>query len=212
MDSYKSNGSNESKMSIQDVRNVLYSKEFWEAQRSYIGAKRNMDIAMREVRFNLERANNIDHDVKSMYRNGTTDQTVQFRSLASASSENKSNIYSRSISTQGTVSQWNQGQGTSSSHALPTRSNSISGPSMHQLSGTNYGNINFPGGVGGSHFNHRFGVPFVGNGALINPPSRRTSSVELGTNGSATGLRNGRPPRPQFYIVGRTVNSEPAKK
>ena len=89
MDSYKSNCNNESKMSIQDVRNVLYSKEFWEAQRSYIGAKRNMDIAMREVRFNLERASYIDHDVKNMYGNGSTDQTVQFRPRSSASSENK---------------------------------------------------------------------------------------------------------------------------
>lgn len=208
MESYKSNCTNESKMSIQDVRNVLYSKEFWEAQRSYIGAKRNMDIAMREARFNLERANYIDHDVKSMYGNGSNDQSIQFRSRSSTPSEIKSNIYSRSMSTQGTVSPWSQGHGTSLSNPLPTRSNSISGPPIHQLSGTNFGNINLSGGVGGSHFNHRFGVPLVGNGALINP-SRRTSSVELSTNGSATGLRNG---RPQFYIVGRTVNSEPPKK
>ena len=89
MESYKSNCTNESKMSIQDVRNVLYSKEFWEAQRSYIGAKRNMDIAMREARFNLERANYIDHDVKSMYGNGSNDQSIQFRSRSSTPSEIK---------------------------------------------------------------------------------------------------------------------------
>ena len=91
---------------------------------------------------------------------------------------------------------------------------------MHQFSGTSYGNINFSNGVSGSHFNHRYGVPLVGNGPGVGSlmgPSRRTSSVEIGmngaskisTNGVTTGLRNG---RPQFYIVGRTVNSEPTKK
>ena len=79
---------------------------------------------------------------------------------------------------------------------------------MNQFSATNYGNKTFSCGVGGSHFNHRLGVPLFGSGAVINS-SRRTSSVEVGSNGSSTGLRNG---RPQFYIVGRTVNSEPTKK
>ena len=79
------------KMNIQDVRNVLYSKEFWEAQRSYIGAKRNMDSAMREARFNLERATSIDHDVKKVYGSGGgIDQSTQLRSRSSTiSSENK---------------------------------------------------------------------------------------------------------------------------
>ena len=88
MENNKSNwNSDESKMSINDVRNVLYSKEFWEAQRSYIGAKRNMDIAMREARFNLERANYIDYDVKNMYGNGINDQASPFRSRSSTTSE-----------------------------------------------------------------------------------------------------------------------------
>lgn len=202
------NGNNDTKMTIQDVKNVLYSKEFWEAQRSYIGAKRNMDIALREARFNLERASYIDQDVKSIYGNGSNDQKTSSKWRSPTVSENKSNIYTRSNSTQGRVSPWNQTQGASSSHALPTRSNSICGPSMQQLSGQNYGNIGYSSGVGGNHFSHRYGVPLVGNKALITP-SRRTSSVELSTNGSATGIRNG---RPQFYIVGRTVNSEPSKK
>ena len=121
---------------------------------------------------------------------------------------NYSNLYTRSNSIQGRVSPWNQTQAAPASNALPTRSNSVCGPSIHQLSGQNYGNIGFSSAVGGNHFNHRYGVPFVGNKPLITP-SRRTSSVELSTNGSPTGLRNG---RPQFYIVGRTVNSEPSKK
>ena len=75
MDNLKSHGNNsENKMTIQDVRNVLYSKEFWEAQRSYIGAKRNLDNALREVRYNIDRANTIDCDVKSKY--GNEDQTA----------------------------------------------------------------------------------------------------------------------------------------
>ena len=82
-----------SKMGIQDVRNVLYSKEFWEAQRSYIGAKRNMDSAMREARFNLERATSIDHDVKKVYgnRNGpSTDPSTKLMSRSNTvPSENK---------------------------------------------------------------------------------------------------------------------------
>ena len=76
MDNLKSHGNNnENKMTIQDVRNVLYSKEFWEAQRSYIGAKRNMDMAMREARFNLDGASLIDHDVKNMYGNSADPNT-----------------------------------------------------------------------------------------------------------------------------------------
>ena len=76
MDNLKHHGNNnENKMTIQDVRNVLYSKEFWEAQRSYIGAKRNMDMAMREARFNLDRASLIDHDVKNMYGNSVDHKT-----------------------------------------------------------------------------------------------------------------------------------------
>ena len=64
MDACNNNGNCQNKMTIQDVRNVLYSKEFWEAQRSYIGAKRNLDNALREVRYNIDRANTIDCDVK----------------------------------------------------------------------------------------------------------------------------------------------------
>lgn len=198
MDTIKSNNNSQTKMSIHDVRNVLYSKEFWEAQRSYIGAKRNLDNALKEVRYNLDRANTIDCDVKSKY--GSEDQKSQSKLRSSISSENKS-IYQRSNSIQGRISPWNQG---TSSHAPPARSNSICGPAMHQFSGANYGNLSFSN----NHFSHKYGVPLVGNKALITP-SRRTSNVELNTNGSATGLRNG---RPQFYIVGRTVNSEKTTK
>jgi len=209
MDNLKSHGNNnENKMTIQDVRNVLYSKEFWEAQRSYIGAKRNMDMAMREARFNLERASFIDHDVKNMYGNSVDPKTPS-KWKSSNSLENKSN-FNRSNSIQGSMSGWNQGQ-LGSPNTLPARSNSICAPSMHQMPGSNYGNIGFAGGggVNGNHFNHRYGVPMVGNKSIITP-ARRTSSVELNGNGStATGMRNG---RPQFYIVGRTVNSEPPKK
>ena len=89
MDNLKSHGNNnENKMTIQDVRNVLYSKEFWEAQRSYIGAKRNMDMAMREARFNLERASFIDHDVKNMYGN-SVDPKIPSKWKSSNSLENK---------------------------------------------------------------------------------------------------------------------------
>ena len=118
--------------------------------------------------------------------------------------------FNRSNSIQGSMSGWNQGQ-LGSPNTLPARSNSICAPSMHQMPGSNYGNIGFAGGggVNGNHFNHRYGVPMVGNKSIITP-ARRTSSVELNGNGStATGMRNG---RPQFYIVGRTVNSEPPKK
>ena len=87
MDASKSNGNSQTKMTIQDVRNVLYSKEFWEAQRSYIGAKRNLDSALREVRYNLDRANTIDCDVKSKY--GNEDQKSQSKLRSSISSENK---------------------------------------------------------------------------------------------------------------------------
>ena len=87
MDASKSNGNSQTKMSIQDVRNVLYSKEFWEAQRSYIGAKRNLDSALKEVRYNLDRANTIDCDVKSKY--GNEDQKSQSKLRSSMSSENK---------------------------------------------------------------------------------------------------------------------------
>lgn len=208
MENPKTNGNNGNKMTIQDVRNVLYSKEFWEAQRSYIGAKKNMDMAMREARFNLERASNIDHDVKNMYGSGSNDQRTQSKWRSSNSSENKSNIYSRSNSTQGMVSPWNQGQLSSSPNSLPARSNSVCGPSLNQLPGTNYGNNGFSSGVTGTHFNHRYGVPLVGSKALI-APTRRMSSVEVNSAGSATGTRNG---RPQFYIVGRTVNSELPRK
>jgi len=200
MDASNNNGNCQNKMTIQDVRNVLYSKEFWEAQRSYIGAKRNLDNALREVRYNIDRANTIDCDVKSKY--GNEDQKSQSKLRSSIVSENKS-IYHRSNSIQGRVSPWNQLQGASS-HPLPTRSNSICGPALHQFSGTNYGNLSFSG----NQISHKYGVPLVGNKALITP-SRRTSSVELNGNGSATGLRNG---RPQFYIVGRTVNSEKSTK
>ena len=87
MDASKSNGNSQTKMTIQDVRNVLYSKEFWEAQRSYIGAKRNLDSALKEVRYNLDRANTIDCDVKSKY--GNEDQKSQSKLRSSISSENK---------------------------------------------------------------------------------------------------------------------------
>ena len=87
MDTIKSNNHSQNKMSIQDVRNVLYSKEFWEAQRSYIGAKRNLDNALKEVRYNLDRANTIDCDVKSKY--GSEDQKSQSNVRSSISSENK---------------------------------------------------------------------------------------------------------------------------
>ena len=87
MDASKSNGNSQTKMTIQDVRNVLYSKEFWEAQRSYIGAKRNLDSALKEVRYNLDRANTIDCDVKSKY--GNEDQKSQSKLRSSMSSENK---------------------------------------------------------------------------------------------------------------------------
>jgi hypothetical protein len=83
------NGNNDTKMTIQDVKNVLYSKEFWEAQRSYIGAKRNMDIALREARFNLERASYIDQDVKSIYGNGSNDQKTSSKWRSPTVSENK---------------------------------------------------------------------------------------------------------------------------
>ena len=83
------NGNNDTKMTIQDVRNVLYSKEFWEAQRSYIGAKRNMDIALREARYNYERASYIDQDVKSIYGQGNNDQKSSSKWRSSNSSDNK---------------------------------------------------------------------------------------------------------------------------
>ena len=87
MDACNNNGNCQNKMTIQDVRNVLYSKEFWEAQRSYIGAKRNLDNALREVRYNIDRANTIDCDVKSKY--GNEDQKSQSKLRSSIVSENK---------------------------------------------------------------------------------------------------------------------------
>ena len=87
MDASNNNGNCQNKMTIQDVRNVLYSKEFWDAQRSYIGAKRNLDNALREVRYNIDRANTIDCDVKSKY--GNEDQKSQSKLRSSIVSENK---------------------------------------------------------------------------------------------------------------------------
>ena len=78
------------KMSINDVRNVLYSKEFWGAQKSYVGAKRNTDWAMREASYNLNRATTIGHDVKKKYGVFSNEQfpsTTKHSSIFS--SENK---------------------------------------------------------------------------------------------------------------------------